>query len=221
MDNAAAHLVQPLNWYYTSQRPCWLQDLHISLWTQVQLLIEPGEGIAKLMHYTQIQGSAKYHGIHGQESNKTVCLFSTSDPQFSQSQTIAEAQRACSLSFGIDSIVALARGTQCGLGLAPFAGVAGFFALFFFSDVPKVRNDIWVYQLLENTSGKKFLLRTTYVSTLIYICFGYLESFGGVMATDSTEFGSCTYPARISPASICVMRAIHLRPAPMSFFHPI
>ncbi|KAM3085317.1 hypothetical protein ACMFMG_003742 [Clarireedia jacksonii] len=34
--------------------------------------------------------------------------------------------------------------TRIGITLAPFAGVAGFFALFFFSDVPKVRNDIWV-----------------------------------------------------------------------------
>jgi hypothetical protein len=72
---SSAHLVQPLNWYYTSQKPYWLQNLHISLWTQVQLPIEHEEGSAKLMQHTQIQGSAKHHGLHGQASNKTVCLF--------------------------------------------------------------------------------------------------------------------------------------------------
>ncbi|KAH8656228.1 ubiquinol-cytochrome-c reductase complex subunit-domain-containing protein [Tricladium varicosporioides] len=34
--------------------------------------------------------------------------------------------------------------TKLGLTLASFGGVAGVFAIFFFSDVPKVRNDIMI-----------------------------------------------------------------------------
>ncbi|CZR62561.1 related to ubiquinol cytochrome c reductase 8.5 kDa subunit [Phialocephala subalpina] len=33
--------------------------------------------------------------------------------------------------------------SRLGMTLAGFGGVAGFFALYFFADVPKVRKDIW------------------------------------------------------------------------------
>ncbi|KUJ10393.1 uncharacterized protein LY89DRAFT_740109 [Mollisia scopiformis] len=33
--------------------------------------------------------------------------------------------------------------SRLGMTLGAFGGVAGFFALYFFSDVPKVRKDIW------------------------------------------------------------------------------
>ncbi|PQE27838.1 cytochrome b-c1 complex subunit 10 protein [Rutstroemia sp. NJR-2017a WRK4] len=156
----------------------------------------------------------------GFTAKKATRLYS--DPQFSQSQTIAEAQRACSLSFGIDSIVELARGTQCGLGLAPFAGVAGFFALFFFSDVPKVRNDIWVKVPIVGEHFRKEIPPSDNVRFYSHLYMLWL--LGELRWGDGDRFHriwSCTYPARISPASICVMRAIHLRPAPMSFFHSI
>jgi len=35
------------------------------------------------------------------------------------------------------------KATRLGMTLSAFGGVAGFFALYFFSDVPKVRKDIW------------------------------------------------------------------------------